>query len=250
MLRYQRTGQGPALLLVHGLGISHTIWRELTPLLSPHFSLISVELPCIGDSSLLDPAAEQSYHANYYKTAAQEVQNLQKELGLATWHLLGYSLGAQLCHLLIEQSPQGVDKAVFLCPGIFPGWRWRALGLFGRVDDHWPRFGSWILSGWRLRTLIRLLGFNGRSHPLVGEWTSEIRAQPIQSLRRMLKELPSSGREILQQPVPTLYLWGKEDWVVSPPHRLGPHDRLISGGHAAPMISALEIAGVAIEFLQ
>lgn len=41
-------GSGPSLLLVHGTGASTHSWRQIAPLLSPHFTLVVPDLPGHG----------------------------------------------------------------------------------------------------------------------------------------------------------------------------------------------------------
>ncbi len=44
----QQTGSGPVLLLVHGTGAATHTWRDLVPLLAPHFTVIAPDLPGHG----------------------------------------------------------------------------------------------------------------------------------------------------------------------------------------------------------
>ena len=45
MLAYDRTGTGPPLVLLHGIGMCKEVWRPLTPLLAPTREVIAVDLP-------------------------------------------------------------------------------------------------------------------------------------------------------------------------------------------------------------
>src|SRR6266851_4325242 len=45
MLPFRVEGSGHPLLLIHGWGVTYTVWQKLVPLLAPHFQLILVELP-------------------------------------------------------------------------------------------------------------------------------------------------------------------------------------------------------------
>jgi magnesium chelatase accessory protein len=44
----QRMGKGPPLLLIHGTGAATHSWRDLLPLLAPHFDVIAPDLPGHG----------------------------------------------------------------------------------------------------------------------------------------------------------------------------------------------------------
>jgi magnesium chelatase accessory protein len=47
----QRMGAGPPLLLIHGTGAATHSWRDLMPLLAPHFDVIAPDLPGHGFTS-------------------------------------------------------------------------------------------------------------------------------------------------------------------------------------------------------
>ncbi|WP_416900175.1 MAG: alpha/beta fold hydrolase BchO [Minwuia sp.] len=49
----QVAGDGPVLLLVHGTGAATHSWRDLLPLLTPHFTVIAPDLPGHGFSQRL-----------------------------------------------------------------------------------------------------------------------------------------------------------------------------------------------------
>ena len=51
----QVSGEGPDVLLLHGAGASSHSFAGITPLLTPHFRVISPDLPGQGFSSLLPP---------------------------------------------------------------------------------------------------------------------------------------------------------------------------------------------------
>lgn len=49
-IAYQKTGSGPALLLIHGSGSDHNRWAAVTPLLAPYFTVYSMDRRGRGDS--------------------------------------------------------------------------------------------------------------------------------------------------------------------------------------------------------
>ena len=49
-LSHFRTGSGPPLLLLHGLGMSKIVWRPVVPLLAREREVIALDLPGFGDS--------------------------------------------------------------------------------------------------------------------------------------------------------------------------------------------------------
>ena len=47
-------GRGPAILLVHGVGLKAEAWNRMLPFLLKHFSVTAVDLPGHGNSRYLD----------------------------------------------------------------------------------------------------------------------------------------------------------------------------------------------------
>ncbi len=84
----QMWGEGPPLLLLHGTGGATHSWRDLGPLLAPHFTLIAPDLPGHGftetpsDTGLTLPGMAALMGA------------LLRELGVAPVLAVGHSAGA------------------------------------------------------------------------------------------------------------------------------------------------------------
>ena len=73
-LHYLTAGKGPAVLLFHGYTQTSRMWRPLIPLLSEKFTVIAVDLPGIGDSSI--PADNKADMI----TAANQIHDLVRSL--------------------------------------------------------------------------------------------------------------------------------------------------------------------------
>jgi magnesium chelatase accessory protein len=86
----QRMGQGPCLLLLHGTAAATHSWRDLAPLLAPHFTLIAPDLPGHGFTSGL-PQARVSL-AGF----SEALQALLKKLQVSPDLVLGHSAGAAI----------------------------------------------------------------------------------------------------------------------------------------------------------
>ena len=243
-LSVQIEGQGSPLLLVHGFGISFNIWSRLLPHLAPHFTLVIPELPGIGRSDL--PPA----HIPYARATADRLLRLREELGFSAWDVLGYSIGSRISEFYIHQDRGAVRRVILLCPlQTHPlasvGLR---LGLW--LDRHWPRTGDFILTGWRINFLVRLLGFNLRPSPLAAHWVREITSCRRETLKHTLCSLPrGSTQPFSLGEVPTLLVWGRYDLIAVPPRRPGPQDRLVNTDHSAPVSAAREVTSVILPFL-
>ena len=96
-LAYTRSGSGAPLVLLHALGVSRRSWNPVIPALARHFDVIAVDLPGFGDS----PATTQASPA----ALAEAVAGLLAELGVATPHLAGNSLGGWVALELAALRP-------------------------------------------------------------------------------------------------------------------------------------------------
>jgi pimeloyl-ACP methyl ester carboxylesterase len=122
------------------------------------------------------------------------------------------------------------------------------------IDARQSSMADWFLSGWRLHGLLLTLGFNMRRCDYSDEWMDEIEMQPIESLKRMLLELPGKGRAPFRLPtspsVPTLFIWGRRDALTARPLRSRPNDVFILANHGAPMLVPDQIAEIVLQFFR
>jgi pimeloyl-ACP methyl ester carboxylesterase len=248
MLPYRLEGSGPPLLLIHGWGVTYSVWKDLVPLLKPHFQLILVELPGVGAACDVVPGE------SYYPACAQALEELRVSLGVAQWAILAYSTGTRVGEAYMQSYSQRVTRVVFLCP-IYLRESWtRALQLEQWLDEKRPGLSNWILSDWRLYGLLLTLGFNLRRRDCAHEWMSEIDLQPRDNLKRMLLELPGKGRAPFTLPtaptIHTLFVWGRRDALTDRPRHPRPNDVFISANHSAPMLAPHRVASVVLPFLK
>jgi len=73
-LHYLISGSGPSVLLLHGYTQTSRMWRPIIPLLAEKFTVIAVDLPGIGDSSI--PADNKADMI----TAANQIHDLVRSL--------------------------------------------------------------------------------------------------------------------------------------------------------------------------
>jgi len=243
MLNYRMDGDGPPLLILHGFGISFNIWTNLTPLLRDHFTLVTVELPGIGLSPL--PPGP------YPSAAVDALDSLRAHLAIPRWSILSYSSGTRVAEAYLQCHADRVARAVFLCPAQTASMKASGLRVVSSVDARWPALGNWVLSGWRLRFLIWLLGFNMQLDPRIPAWFDEISSQPVDVLKATLRSLPDFGAPPIVVPaqIPALFVWGSHDLITATPRRPSAHDLIIPATHAAPQTNPREVGDAVIQFL-
>lgn len=245
MLGYDIDGQGPPLLLIHGFGISFPIWQGLRPYLRDHFTLISVELPGIGRSPA--PVSGQ----DYLDAAVDGIESLRAALDIEQWRVLSYSTGTRVAERYLRRCADRVEHVVFLCPIQTREVTASMLRTAIRLDRRFPLLGGWILSGWRLRFLIELLGFNLTPNELTSAWQAEITSQPREILKETLRTLPWGGAAPYDVPGdrPVLFVWGREDLITASPRRSYTNHFVIHANHSAPQTSAQVVAEAILPFL-
>jgi pimeloyl-ACP methyl ester carboxylesterase len=96
-LHVHRVGAGEPLVLLHGLGESHIGWRPVIDALAAEYDVIAIDLPGFGRSPSL-PSTVSPTAANL----AAAIEEILDDLGIAEYHVAGYSLGARVAIQLAE----------------------------------------------------------------------------------------------------------------------------------------------------
>lgn len=134
-VRYVRKGQGPSIILIHGLASSVYSWSEVIGPLSEKFDVVALDLPGFGGSS---QPADLSFD-----DLPRAVLGLMDALGISNAHLVGHSMGGAVALLLAARQRDRVGRVVVLDSAGFnlgPDERpfmvrvlaWRATGLAAR----------------------------------------------------------------------------------------------------------------------
>lgn len=105
-LYYQEQGEGPALIIIHGLFGSADNWRSMAKYFSRFARVISVDLRNHGRSPHSD---EQNF-----ELMAQDIIELMDGLGIHTANLLGHSLGGKVAMQCAESYPGRVTQMVIV----------------------------------------------------------------------------------------------------------------------------------------
>ncbi|HEY8327641.1 MAG TPA: alpha/beta fold hydrolase [Rhodanobacter sp.] len=102
-------GEGPPLLMLHGLGGDGRLWREQVAPLGEHYRMVAVDLRGFGGSDKPhDPAA--------YRIPAltRDCAGLADALGLGPLHVLGTSMGGFIAQALALSRPE-LCRSLVLC---------------------------------------------------------------------------------------------------------------------------------------
>jgi pimeloyl-ACP methyl ester carboxylesterase len=114
-LAYDRTGAGPPLVLIHGIGSRRGVWKPVVPLLAAERDVLAVDLPGFGDSPVLADG-EPTVTA-----LARAVRTWWEELGIERPHVAGNSLGGgivlELARMDAVASATALSPVGFWSPG-------------------------------------------------------------------------------------------------------------------------------------
>jgi pimeloyl-ACP methyl ester carboxylesterase len=104
---YRVQGQGPALVLLHGLALSHLTWDATAAALAEHFTVYTLDLPGFGYSD------KPPGYASARKAGAF-VGRFMSTLGLERASLIGHSMGAAAALWLAAEHPARVERLVLV----------------------------------------------------------------------------------------------------------------------------------------
>jgi pimeloyl-ACP methyl ester carboxylesterase len=107
---FRIAGDGPPLLLIHGIGDSSRTWEEVMPTLARKHTVIAPDLLGHGDSD--KPRADYSVAAY-----ANGMRDLLSALDIERVTLVGHSLGGGVAMQFAYQFPERTDRMVLVSSG-------------------------------------------------------------------------------------------------------------------------------------
>lgn len=107
---YRAGGDGPLVLLVHGMAGSSAMWEPAIPFLEPHVSYLAPDLPGHGRSA--KPRSDYSLGAQ-----ASFLRDLMVTLGHDRATIVGQSLGGGIALQFAYQYPERCERLVLVCAG-------------------------------------------------------------------------------------------------------------------------------------
>ena len=109
-VHYVTAGAGEPIVLLHGWPQTWFMWRDVIPLLSPHFALVAPDIRGLGDSS----RPENGYDK---MTVAHDIAELMTRLGHDRFRVIAHDWGGPVAFALAAQVPDRVvAMAVFDAP--------------------------------------------------------------------------------------------------------------------------------------
>jgi 2-hydroxymuconate-semialdehyde hydrolase len=210
-MAYWRQGEGPPVLLIHGIPTSSFLWRHVVPLLAPDLSAYAVDLLGYGDSDKPEGAdLSIAAQAGYLRTFMESV-------GWRTGTVAGHDIGGGVAQLLAVRSPEMVSKLVLLDTIAYDSW---PVPEIERMKE--PAWDE-IMERIDLRKGFRKSLERGMAHremvddDLVSEYVRpfdgvEGRRAYLRCARALQTEdLSSVADQVEALDIPTLVIWGDAD---------------------------------------
>jgi pimeloyl-ACP methyl ester carboxylesterase len=107
---FVKQGNGPVLLLLHGLGCDHTTWQPVIHALSRHYTVIAPDL--LGHGRSDKPRAD--YSVGGY---ANGMRDLLTVMGIDKVTVVGHSLGGGVAMQFAYQFPERTERMILVAPG-------------------------------------------------------------------------------------------------------------------------------------
>lgn len=231
---YRRAGQGPAVLLIHGIAGSSLAWRAVMPRLADRYTVVAPDLLGHGESA--KPMGDYSLGAH-----ASGLRDLLAALGIDRVTVVGQSLGGGVAMQLAYQHPELIERLVLVSSGGLGrdvSWLLRALTLPGAelvmplIFPGFVRAGGEATERFLTRVGVRL--------PHVAElWSAyssltEVgnRQAFVRTLRAVIdpggQSVSAADRLYLADAVPTLIVWGSHDPIIPVSHAHAAHAAIAS----------------------
>jgi pimeloyl-ACP methyl ester carboxylesterase len=235
-VRYFRAGEGPALLLVHGMAGSAATWKAVLPRLARDYTVIAPDL--LGHGKSAKPRTDYSLGA-----FASGLRDLLVAQGIERATVVGHSLGGGIAMQMAYQHPERVERLVLVGSGglgreVSPVLRFLTLpGAEYLMPLIFTSYSRDI--GNRISMLLRRGGL--RAPALEESWRAyvsltegENREAFVKTLRSVIdlkgQSVSAHDRLYLASHMPTLLLWGARDQIIPVDHAYAAHDAM-PGSH-------------------
>ncbi|HEX7187730.1 MAG TPA: alpha/beta fold hydrolase [Actinomycetes bacterium] len=228
------SGEGPAVLFIHGLLGSHRNWAHLVDTLDQDHRVLAPDL--FGHGASAKPMGDYSLGAH-----AATLRDLLDRLGIDRVTLVGHSLGGgialQFCYLFPERlerlvlvSSGGLGRAVspLLRSATLPGAEW----VLPLVASGWVRGRAQALG-----RMVAKVGWRASSE-LTEAWNGFASLSDADSRRAFLATTRSvidpGGQTVtahdhlpMSVEIPTLIVWGTRDRMIPVWHATTAHQAIV-----------------------
>ena len=231
---FRTAGEGPVVLLVHGMACSSASWRHVIPALAKRFTVVAPDMLGHGESG--------KPRRGEYSLGAQAnfLRDLLTVLGHERATLVGQSLGGGVAMQLAYQYPERCERLVLVGSGglgrevnvvlralTFPGAEYAfPLICMPVMRDVGNRLASWLYRiGIRAAPVIEEIW---RSYASLAD--ADTRKAFFRTLHAVIdlggQAVSATDRLYLASQMPTLIVWGTRDPVIPVSHAVAAHEAM------------------------
>lgn len=109
---YSIAGEGPPVLLVHGVGARGQVWNKVVEHLAPHYRCVSYDLRGHGGSD----GADQPFGLDEF---VADLEALRAQLDIDKVHIVGHSLGGMIAPAYAHAHPERVRSLSLVSTAAF-----------------------------------------------------------------------------------------------------------------------------------
>ena len=263
-LCYRTAGEGPAILLVHGIAGRAENWDPIIPALARNHTVIAPDLPGHGLSG--KPPGDYSIGA-----LASAMRDLLVYLGHDRATVMGHSLGGGVAMQYAYMFPERCERLVLISSGgLGPDVSLilRAAALPGADLFLSLTAGAACKVGAPIGRMLGAVGL--RPNADVAEVArgfasladAETRMAFLSTLRSVIgtngQRVDASNRLYLAAEMPTLIVWGADDPIIPASHGERAHEAMpgsrlmifAGAGHMPHFDDPVGIAGALLEFME
>lgn len=229
-ISYRRAGEGPVVVLIHGLASYSGTWDQVVPLLAEHVTVIAPDLPGHGGST--NAGGDYSLGAH-----ATSIRDLMSGLDIPRATFVGHSFGGGVAMQAAYQFPERCERLVLVDSGglgrevalglralSLPGAELAlAIGCAPQVYAAGRKIGDWLEKvGVRPTESARQLG-----HSYASLAPGVARTTLVRTLRSVIdargQSVSAAARLALAVDIPTLIVWGSNDRIIPVAHAYDTH---------------------------
>lgn len=229
---YRMGGEGPVILLIHGMAGSSRTWKDVTDLLVEDHTVVAPDLLGHGESA--KPVGDYSLGA-----FASGLRDLLNVIGVDRATVVGQSLGGGVAMQLAYQHPELLERLVLVGSGGLGrevSWILRALTLPGAEVVMPVLFPPLVAE--RGSDVSRVLHDRGIRSPRLAEmWRAYAslsgapnRGAFLRTLRSVVdpggQTVSAMDRIYLAGGLPTMIVWGDQDHIIPVEHAYAAHEAI------------------------
>lgn len=230
---YRVAGDGPPIVLIHGMLNSSSHWRSVAQNLANEYTVIAPDLIGHGDSAA--PRGDYSLGAH-----AASIRDLLAAIGIDRATIVGHSLGGGVAMQFFYQFPQRVERLALISSGglgreVKPMLRTAALpgvSLALALTIRPRLLGALAQSGARLRDRGVEAGvyMQAAARALRPLQSAGARQAFLHTLRSVIdvhgQRVSATDRLYLLEALPTMIVWGERDNTIPLEHGRAAHQAI------------------------